>query len=254
MLLAVALLAAGCSPGGTGAPTAHGLAQTSWTVASIAGAATLPEARPTMTFAQDGTMSGNGGCNQYSGPFRVDGDKISIGPVAATLMGCEGQRGAQESTFLAALQGATNWRHAENGDLVLTGAGDIVAGPGVAEGSLDAPVTGESPTAELAASAWALQEMGGTADFAHLVPTLVFGTDGTVSGFAGCNQFNASYTATAGDLTLGPIVTTKMACPRPGSVVETTYLEALAGVTSWSIDDAGRLILGGNVPLTFAPG
>ena len=69
--------------------------------------------------------------------------------------------------------------------------------------------------------------MGGTADFAHLVPTLEFGEDGTLAGFAGCNQFNAPYHGTGSDLTLGSIATTKMACERPGSAVEAAYLEAL---------------------------
>ena len=73
--------------GGKCSPSA-GLADTSWTVASMAEPATLADSSA-VTFAQDGTVSGNSGCNQYSGPYRVDGDKISVRPVRATLMGCE---------------------------------------------------------------------------------------------------------------------------------------------------------------------
>ena len=46
-----------------------------------------------MTFAPGGTVSGSSGCNQYSGKFRTDGDRIAFGQVSSTLMGCEGQRG-----------------------------------------------------------------------------------------------------------------------------------------------------------------
>jgi len=246
MLLAVALVAVGCSPAGGGPSTAPGLAETSWTVASIAGAATLADARPTMTFAPDGTLNGTGGCNQYSTTYRTDGGTISIGQIASTLMGCEGDRGAQETAFLSALQGATTWRVGDDGNLVLSGVGDIVAGPPVAE----AP-SGDAGTSDLAGSDWTLVDMGGTADFAHIVPTLHFGEDGMVSGFAGCNKFSGSYAMTGDELSLGPLTSTKMACEPPTSAVESGVLAALAGVSSWSIGEDGRLTLDGAVPLTF---
>lgn len=244
LLVAVGvLMASACSSQGDDNANG-GLVNTSWTVASIDGVPMT--ARPTMTFAEDGTISGSGGCNQYSGEFRTDGGAISIGELASTLMGCEGDRGPQETVFLNALKGATTWRLADDGNLVLSGAGEIVAGQGVAEGP-----PGDEPTADLAATSWTLAEMGGTADFARLVPTLHFGSDGMVSGFAGCNKFSAPYTATGGDLSLGSLVTTKMACEPPASEVEAEYLEWLAVVSSWSIGADGRLTLGGAVPLTF---
>ena len=133
LLIAVAAMLAGCSL--IGDDTANGgLANTSWTVVSIAGQPTLPDARPTMTFAPAGDVSGSGGCNQYNGRFHTDGDRITVGAVSSTLMGCEGERGPQETAFLSGLQGATTWRQGEDGNLVLDGAGEIVAQPGVAEG------------------------------------------------------------------------------------------------------------------------
>lgn len=227
-----------------------GLVNTSWTVISIAGQPTAPDARPTMTFAQDGTVSGSGGCNQYTGGFRTEGDRIAIGQVSSTLMGCDGQRGQQEAAFLSGLQGAATWRQAEDGNLVIGGAAEIVAGPGVAEGPPGDPPAG-APIADLAGTSWILADMGGTADLAHLVPTLEFGADGTVSGFAGCNTFQGSYTLAGETLTLGPLTTTRIGCERPASAVEAEYLTALAGTTTWAAGEAGQLVLGGGVPLTF---
>jgi heat shock protein HslJ len=74
-----------------------------------------------------------------------------------------------------------------------------------------------------------------------------------VSGFAGCNTFTGTFTTDGSTLTLGPLATTRMACERPASAVEATYLEALAGVTSWSIGADGRLTLDGAIPLIYAP-
>ncbi len=66
----------------------------------------------TATFAEDGTVSGSAGCNTYTGQFSEDGSGISIGPLASTLIACEGIEGvdAQEAQFLAAMGRATQYR------------------------------------------------------------------------------------------------------------------------------------------------
>ena len=66
----------------------------------------------TAEFGKDGTLSGNGGCNNYSGPYTVDGDKIKIGPLASTMMACSDPEGVmeQETQYLAALQMAESYQ------------------------------------------------------------------------------------------------------------------------------------------------
>jgi len=52
-----------------------------------------------------GQISGDSGCNQYSGPYEVDGTKIAIGPLASTLRACADPAvDQQEREFLAALE------------------------------------------------------------------------------------------------------------------------------------------------------
>jgi heat shock protein HslJ len=241
-----------CVPGSD--DTANGgLANTSWTVISIGGQDTLPEARPTMTFAAGGTVAGSGGCNQYSGAFRTDGDRIAFGQVSSTLMGCEGPRGQQEAVFLKALDGAATWRQIENGELEIGGNLVIVARPGIAIAPLGQDLLMEEPAAALAGTSWTLTDLGGMTDFVGLVPTLEFAADGTVAGFTGCNRFHGPYAVAGGDLKIGNVVTTKMACPR-ASEVEGKYLEWLPKVSSWSLAADGRLTLDGPVSLTFVPG
>lgn len=66
----------------------------------------------TADFGADGSLSGSAGCNQYSGQYEIDGNKITIGPLASTEMYCEGPAGVmdQESQFLAALQSAATYK------------------------------------------------------------------------------------------------------------------------------------------------
>jgi heat shock protein HslJ len=250
--IGMAAVLVACSPSGDDAANG-GLAFTSWTVISIDGQDTVPEARPTMTFAAGGTVSGSGGCNQYTGKFRTEGDRIAIGQVSSTLMGCDGPRGQVEALFLKALDGAAAWRQTENGQLEIGGALAIAAAPGIAAGSSAVDPPSEKPAAALAGTSWILTDLGSMTDFAGLVPTLQFAADGTVAGFTGCNQFHGPYTAVGGDLKIGTLVTTKMACPH-ASEVEGKYLEWLPRASSWSIGGDGRLTLGGPEPLTFVRG
>jgi heat shock protein HslJ len=248
-LFAVALV--GCASSG---PTASSppasapasLPGTSWMVATIDGTATLANTRPTIAFGADGQVQGTGGCNGYRGPYTLDGNAIEVGDIASTLILCEGEVGAQEAAFMAALRGATTWRIAGDGDLELTGIGAIVGTP-VAGGS------SESPDAGGIVGSWELAEMGPTADFADLQPTIEFAADGSVSGFAACNTFSGTYTTDGATLTLGPLGSTRIGCPRPASAVEGAYLEALSGVSAWAIEPDGRLLLDGAVPLRYTP-
>ncbi len=47
-----------------------------------------------------------------------------------------------------------------------------------------------------------------------------FTEDGKLSGSAGCNNYNASYQVDGDSLTIGPVASTKMACPEPPGVMD----------------------------------
>lgn len=211
---------------------------------SVVGTDTIADARPTIAFGADGQVTGTSGCNGYGGPYTLDGDAIQINDVASTLILCEGDRGNQEVAFMAALRGVQTWRITEPRELHLAGLSEIVARP-----AADGPVG--SPAGEGLVGGWDLAEMGPTADFAHLLPTIEFTADGQVSGFAACNTFSGTYTTDGSALTFGALATTKIGCQRPASAVEAEYLQALSGVTTWAVEPNGRLLLDGPVPLRY---
>ena len=43
----------------------------------------------TISFSPASTVTGNGGCNQFNGPYVVSGQSLRIGPLATTSMACE---------------------------------------------------------------------------------------------------------------------------------------------------------------------
>lgn len=57
------------------------------------------------------TVSGEGGCNSFSGGYTTSGDTIDIGPLASTLRACADPAiGTQEQQYLAALELAKTFR------------------------------------------------------------------------------------------------------------------------------------------------
>ena len=80
-----------------------------WDVVNLAtpNAVTGPIAgtEPSVTFADDGTVSATTGCNQGSGDWQLEGDALSISPLAATQRACESPEGImdQEEALFTAL-------------------------------------------------------------------------------------------------------------------------------------------------------
>jgi heat shock protein HslJ len=69
--------------------------------------------------------------------------------------------------------------------------------------------------------------------------TAVFGSDGNVSGSAGCNQYSAHYTVRDYAISISPPVSTKILCSS-ASVMhqESDYLNDLPGVTELRISES----------------
>ena len=61
----------------------------------------------TATFTAAGEVGGNAGCNSYSGPYKLAGSSLTVGPLATTMKACDQAIMDQETQFLAALQTPT---------------------------------------------------------------------------------------------------------------------------------------------------
>jgi heat shock protein HslJ len=93
------------------------LAGTSWEVISYnngkqAVTSVLAGSSITAEFGKDGTLSGNSGCNSYNGSYTINGNQITIGPLASTRMACSAPEGVmeQEAQYLAALETAATYQ------------------------------------------------------------------------------------------------------------------------------------------------
>jgi heat shock protein HslJ len=66
----------------------------------------------TADFGRDGTLSGNGGCNDYNATYTVTGNEIAIGPISSTMKACSDPEGVmdQEIQYLTALESAATYQ------------------------------------------------------------------------------------------------------------------------------------------------
>lgn len=101
------------------------LTETQWTLSgyrdgTVGFVSVLAGSSVTATFDKDGHMSGNTGCNSYSGPYLVAGKSIFIGPLAITEMYCMDPDGvmSQESGYMSALRDVVSY-HIGGKDLTL---------------------------------------------------------------------------------------------------------------------------------------
>ena len=86
-------------------------ASTSWRVASMyVNQVPIPNTALTASFDTANNVSGSAGCNNYSGPYTVSGNVISIGPLGATNATCGQDIDAQEQVYLTAMQSARTYQ------------------------------------------------------------------------------------------------------------------------------------------------
>jgi len=106
---------------------------------------------------------------------------------------------------------------------------------------------------ELAGSEWRPVQLGehAVADTTSLF--VRFEAEGRVAGHGGCNRFFGSYQITDGQISIGPLGATRMACPEHDMNLETEFFQALEQARGFSRDGA-RLVFTdeqGNTAATF---
>lgn len=185
--------------------------------------------RLTAQFSNDNIISGSAGCNSYNGAYETNGDEINIGPLGSTLMACAEDVMTQETQYLAALQSAATYQIAGNTLELRT-----------EDGALAASFIAEEPS-DLAGSQWDVLSYNNGNEAVVSVSngtelTADFSEDGNLAGFAGCNNYSASYEAAGESITIGPVISTQMACAEDVLTQETQYLAALETAATYRID------------------
>jgi heat shock protein HslJ len=255
VLLAVLMIptavAAGCSLGSGGGGTGGQIQGVRWVLTSYLAEDQTMTAMPADTTVdatfEAGQVRGSGGCNTYNGPYQVNGAEISIGPVSSTLKVCAGRAGDIEAGYFEYLD-STKTYTATADTLTLfdaSGSAILVYAPGPA----NPLVGGWDVTGYNNGQGGVVSPIPGT------TLTARFGDDGSLSGSAGCNDYNGTYTIEGDAITIGPLATTRKACEEAIMTQEQQFLAALQGSTSYRISgDVVTLVLAsGSIGVTLVP-
>lgn len=182
--------------------------------------------RPASLRLTEGRATGFGGCNQLTGSYTTKGQSVTLN-LASTMMACAEPASSIERTFLQALKGPLS--HAVKGDrlTLTTGSGATLEFK-------------REPEQTLTGHTWNVTQFnnGRQAVVSLLADTALTMTfaNGKVSGKAGCNTFNATYSAQGNGITIGPAVTTRMMCSDAVMTQERQFLTALQSATKWAIE------------------
>lgn len=198
----------------------------------------------TLQFSKDGSLGGYGGCNNFFGPYELDGDVIKIGPLGSTMMACETGMN-QEGVVLAALDSAYKV------DMTPQGRLEIFYD---SASSFEKKLVFSMSQRSLLNTIWLLEEYGNVdrlvATEEGTFITAQFSEENLLSGYAGCNRYTTSFTADNGRMEIQmPAITTR-ACDR-GMEQEAVFQQALIKAESYAIKgdvleisyDAGQGIL-----------
>jgi len=207
-----------------GSPTTGGssttLEGTTWVLAKKTElGAELGDVVVSATFA-DGKVSGSSGCNTYSGPYKVDGDKLTIGPnLLSTQMACGPAETAVEKVVLERLPKVASYSIAgttltladAGGQPLLVFEASVGADAIIGSWNVLSYYTGDAIVSVVSGSTV-------TAEF----------KDGQITGTTGCNSYMGPYKVDGDAITIGPLASTKKACSSDElRKQEASYLAAL---------------------------
>lgn len=152
------------------------------------------------------------------------------------------------------------------GTTAMTGTGEITATGGITAGAGitgTADITGteaisETETAVADAEAeepgtvWVMQTLNGEDALGGWPIIAVVGADGAITGSAGCNYYNASFTTEGDAVSVAVPTSTRMVCASESAMTqENAYLAALTKVTNFDQQDLNLTLSGDDVEITF---
>jgi heat shock protein HslJ len=230
-LLAVAAGCGGDGGGDDSTASASLLEDTSWMLVSGEGVEIPKGVSPSATFA-GGSMAGSTGCNRYSAPYAVDGDKLQLDAAISTKMACPPALDALERSYLAALDRVERWQVEDEVLSLSDGDGNELLRFQKTAG----PVGSWRATGILEGDAFKSLVAGTEI-------TATFGEDGTLTGSAGCNSYQSRYVVDRGrELTIELPLSTRSYCAMPKGVMkqEQSFLSLLPEAFRFQVD--GRML------------
>jgi heat shock protein HslJ len=213
--------------------------------------------RYSILFDADGTATIQADCNSVHATYTTDGSSISIVPGPSTMAACPDD--SQADQFLAELSSAVIY-FVQNNNLYLDLPVDSGTMRFVPEGT--SPPAPDAPAGDAEGQTFYVASFGSASAPQPVINgteiTAHFGND-QISGFAGCNNYSGTLTATGDYFTVTNVVTTRKVCADDVMAQEQAYLAGLQATTGYDwqqnvVGAAGTVVTEGQIFYTQADG
>jgi heat shock protein HslJ len=190
-----------------------------------------------LTFSDDHQLGAQAGCNSMGGPAELTDNRLVVGDLATTEMGCDPARHAQDEWLARFLTGRPTWQ-LDGPQLTLEQGGTRMELTDREVADPDRPLRGTRWVVDTIVDGQAASSVPAGAE-AHLV----FKDEG-FTGSTGCNQMSgtSAIDSAARTVTFSDVITTKMACDDDRMRLERAVLSVLDGKVAYDIE-ADRLRL-----------
>lgn len=217
-----------------------------WVLTAVDGAPAADLPRSTLSFDEQGSVSGMAGCNDFRGRYIVEDTTIRVQRVLAGLGTCADHVMTQELGLLDGLASGGAWTVADD---------TLTIGDARGRGSITLRAV-RPVMHQLTGTDWTIASISDGAT-AAAGSTIRFDEDGTVSGWGGCNSYRGPWSLDADGIVLdiGPLMSTRTRCPWEGVDLEAAYLATLEDVLGYKTPGGAELLLttASGVRITYTP-
>jgi heat shock protein HslJ len=220
------------------------LTDAGWRLARNGETDVSPTAGITAIFEDDGTLTGSGGCNRFTGSYLLEAEalSLSIDDVSVdTDRTCAAEVMSIEAAYLDALRAVSSYKIPANRLRLVSPSGDVLWFDGSASGE-DGPSEAQVLADAIVGAVWRLVDALG-ADVREWAPvTLVLLDDGTVSGVSGCDFYDATWSVEEDVLRFRDAQGSPRVCPEDVMALQQSYLGFLPFVDGARLE-GGFLVL-----------
>jgi heat shock protein HslJ len=185
-----------------------------------------------------GTMNGSAGCNSYVATF---GNDMGVQTTLNARQQCRQPTGImeQEGTYMNML--SRTYGYWLTGDQLI-----LNTGQGVLTYRSSKPAESSDQTHLLVEKTWYLVSYNNTYSLPGAQePYTLFKSDGTLSGYSGCNSYQGTYTTNIHGITVGNLNSTQEACPSTALDAQQHAMFAiLNSATSYQVAETVMQVIG----------
>lgn len=204
-----------------------------------------------LSFESRNEVHAHGGCNSIDGPYSLDDGIFVLEEARMTLIGCIPSTLHEQDDWYLRFLGSRPALELDGDSLVLESSSIRVE-------YLDVEVV--TPDADLVGPTWTVDTVI-EGDFAMTTEwpspaTLVFGADGMVEVYTGCNGGSGTYAISGTELTFADVSVTERGCDSPSGELESAVLGLIHGPqpVTWEITVDRLSLRGDDIGLELAAG